>query len=285
MSCAVAARSALTASVVCGVRVRRRERRDLQQLVDRRRLVLLLGEAVALRERRHLVRVDAIDQAIEVLAQSARRCARRTATRAGRRRRDRTRSGRGRDGRASARARRRRNGAATSAMSVAIGSTAAGARRLAARRLRGRGRRQRTAACGFGFEPHAAVARQSPTAARAGSHARVVMLGAPARTFGPTHESRVVQAGYPVEVAPGGSPPASRSASRLATCLTARRSDVRCSRPGDGALECWGSRVPLPDGRVNRNANRLNNSTGQRHVRLNPRLQSDGSTVTRVSAD
>ena len=49
-------------------RVRPRERRDLQHFVDRRRLVLRFREAVALRQRRHFVRVDAVDEAIEVLA-------------------------------------------------------------------------------------------------------------------------------------------------------------------------------------------------------------------------
>ena len=44
-------------------------RRVLQDLVDRRRFVLLFGEAVALGERRDFVGVDAIDQPIEVLAQ------------------------------------------------------------------------------------------------------------------------------------------------------------------------------------------------------------------------
>ena len=39
-----------------------------QQLVDRRRLVLLLGEPVALGQRPHFIGADAIDQAIEMLA-------------------------------------------------------------------------------------------------------------------------------------------------------------------------------------------------------------------------
>ena len=59
----------MTACFGLGRRRRLGERRDLQQLVDRRRLVLLFGEAVALRERRHLVGVDAVDQPVEVLAQ------------------------------------------------------------------------------------------------------------------------------------------------------------------------------------------------------------------------
>ncbi|MGC4082083.1 MAG: hypothetical protein QM736_08250 [Vicinamibacterales bacterium] len=39
-----------------------------EQLVDRRRVRLLLREAVALRQRFHLVRADAIDQTVELLA-------------------------------------------------------------------------------------------------------------------------------------------------------------------------------------------------------------------------
>jgi len=39
-----------------------------QQFVDRRRLVMLLRKPVALRERLHFVRADAVDEAIEVLA-------------------------------------------------------------------------------------------------------------------------------------------------------------------------------------------------------------------------
>ena len=42
--------------------------RVLQDLVDRRRFVLLLREAVALGERGDFVGVDAVDQAVEVLA-------------------------------------------------------------------------------------------------------------------------------------------------------------------------------------------------------------------------
>ena len=66
-SCSVAARSALTASSVAAVGVRLRERGDRQQLVDRGRFGLGFREAVALSERGDLVRVDAVDQPIEML--------------------------------------------------------------------------------------------------------------------------------------------------------------------------------------------------------------------------
>ena len=46
------------------------EGRDLQELVDRRRLRRLLSEPVSLGERRDLVGVDPIDQPVEMLAQS-----------------------------------------------------------------------------------------------------------------------------------------------------------------------------------------------------------------------
>ena len=54
---------------------RAERRRKSEQLVDRRRLVLFLGETVAGRERANLVGADPIDQTIEVLA-DARFCAR-----------------------------------------------------------------------------------------------------------------------------------------------------------------------------------------------------------------
>jgi hypothetical protein len=54
----------------CRVGGRLGERGDLEELVDRRRLGLLFGEPVALREGGHFVRVDAIDQPIEVFAQA-----------------------------------------------------------------------------------------------------------------------------------------------------------------------------------------------------------------------
>ena len=59
-------RSAVTAGVGAGSSKRRRQR---EQLVDRGRLGRLLGEAVAGGERRHFERADAVDQAIELLAQ------------------------------------------------------------------------------------------------------------------------------------------------------------------------------------------------------------------------
>ena len=51
-----------------GGRRRRIERRNREQLVDRRRLGLLLDESVALRQRHDLVGADALDEVIEVLA-------------------------------------------------------------------------------------------------------------------------------------------------------------------------------------------------------------------------
>ena len=60
-------RSSFTAA--CSSSVGWDERRGhREQLVDRRRLVLLLGEPVAFGERLHLVGADAIDEAIEVVA-------------------------------------------------------------------------------------------------------------------------------------------------------------------------------------------------------------------------
>ena len=47
---------------------RRQRRRQREQLVDRRRLVLLLREPVAVGERLHLVGADPIDQPVEMLA-------------------------------------------------------------------------------------------------------------------------------------------------------------------------------------------------------------------------
>ena len=73
-----------------GRRRRRIERRNREQLVDRRRLGLLLDEAVALRERRDLVGADALDERDRNACGCAPRFARRRATSAARRWRDRT---------------------------------------------------------------------------------------------------------------------------------------------------------------------------------------------------
>ena len=51
-----------------GRRFRLRKRRDLQNFVDRGGLGLRLGESIALRQGRHFVGVDPVDQPIEVLA-------------------------------------------------------------------------------------------------------------------------------------------------------------------------------------------------------------------------
>ena len=59
---------------------------------------------------------------------------------------------------------------------LAAGSASAGATASAAGTAFG-------CTCGLGFEPHAAAVRRIPAAAT-GSQARVVILGAPARTFG-----------------------------------------------------------------------------------------------------
>ena len=53
-----------------GVGRRLREGRDLQQLVDRCRFVLLLGEAIALCQRCHLLGIDPVHQTIEMRAQA-----------------------------------------------------------------------------------------------------------------------------------------------------------------------------------------------------------------------
>ena len=62
---------------------RRLERRNRQELVDRRRFGGLLGESVALRQRGDFVGADALDQSIVLLADAAARIARRRAIRAG----------------------------------------------------------------------------------------------------------------------------------------------------------------------------------------------------------
>ncbi len=70
MSCSVAARSALTTFSVSAPGARLRERRDLRAARRSTPARILLGEAVALGERRDLVGVDAIDQPVEMLAQA-----------------------------------------------------------------------------------------------------------------------------------------------------------------------------------------------------------------------
>ena len=72
MSWVAGARSARTASAVVSAAgaARRVERRgDRQQLVDRRRLGRALAEAVAFGQRERLLGADAIDEAIEVVAE------------------------------------------------------------------------------------------------------------------------------------------------------------------------------------------------------------------------
>ena len=53
-----------------GIRGRLREGGDLEQLVDRCRLVLLLGEAIALGQRCHLLCVDSVHQTVEMRAEA-----------------------------------------------------------------------------------------------------------------------------------------------------------------------------------------------------------------------
>ena len=59
-------------------------------------------------------------------------------------------------------------------------------------------------ALGLGFEPHAVA--EKTTAAATGHQARVVMLGAPSRTFRTCADPKL-QARGPVEVAPQLPPP------------------------------------------------------------------------------
>ena len=69
MSCEVSARSVSTVAVSAGRRRFLDRRRQVEQRVDGRRLARLLREAVAFGERGDFKRADAIDQAIELLAQ------------------------------------------------------------------------------------------------------------------------------------------------------------------------------------------------------------------------
>ena len=198
MSCAVRARSSLTAGRRLGVGAGRREGRDLQELVDRRRLVLLFGEAVPLGERGDFVRVDPVDQAVEVLAHP--------------------RVGAGavggfeqdvdgavelgpravRGGRASARARRLRNACWDVSIRVATGS--AGGRRG------GRGLRRAAATgagpaafCGFGLPPQRGTSRlQRPPAPAARSVE--LIAGRSREGIDTAHEPRLLQCKCPVEV-------------------------------------------------------------------------------------
>ena len=66
MSCSVASRSAFDDRRRLGIRRRLRESRDLEQLVDRRRFFLLLGEAVALGQRCHLLCIDSVHETVEM---------------------------------------------------------------------------------------------------------------------------------------------------------------------------------------------------------------------------
>ena len=68
MSCSVSARSSLTVSVVFGAASGFGNVAIVEQLVYGGRLCFLFGEAIALTKRRDFVRVDAIDQSIELFS-------------------------------------------------------------------------------------------------------------------------------------------------------------------------------------------------------------------------